>query len=67
MGATWASRPRPPGAPESKLPPQTKKMWGTSQARQYTVARQDTEESEGQIQEDHVRKPVAPAQRRCKD
>ena len=45
MGATWASRPHPPGAPKSKSPPQMKKTWGTSQARQYVVARQETEGS----------------------
>jgi hypothetical protein len=46
MGATWVNRPRPAGAPKSKLPPQTKKTWGTSQAHQYDVARRDTEGSE---------------------
>ena len=45
MGATSASRPRPPGATKSKSPPQTKKTWGTSQARQYIVVRQETKGS----------------------
>jgi len=44
-GATWASCPRPPGASESVSPPQTKKTWGTTQARQYVVARRETKGS----------------------
>jgi hypothetical protein len=41
-GATWESRSCPP---ESISPPQTKKTWGTSQARQYVVTRQETKGS----------------------
>jgi hypothetical protein len=44
-GATWASHPRPPGASESVSPHQTKKTLGTAQARQYVVARRETEGS----------------------